>query len=105
MLQAIKYGHLITWPGLTEDAINRHLKLTPATAMGHGPYEPAAPEHTINLEGDHLEATNIGYRLVHKDPPRVRSRSRSGPTLHRLDGKVPGTIQQRKFIRHGLLCL
>jgi hypothetical protein len=35
MLQAVKDGHLITWPGLTEDAIHRHLKLTPATAMGH----------------------------------------------------------------------
>jgi hypothetical protein len=35
MLQAAKEGHLITWPGLTEDAINKHLKLTPATAMGH----------------------------------------------------------------------
>jgi hypothetical protein len=35
MLQAIKDGHLITWPGLTEEAINKHLKLTPATAMGH----------------------------------------------------------------------
>jgi hypothetical protein len=35
MLQAVKDGHLITWPGLTEDDINEHLKLTPATAMGH----------------------------------------------------------------------
>jgi hypothetical protein len=35
LLQAVKDGHLITWPGLTEDAINKHLKLTPATAMGH----------------------------------------------------------------------
>jgi hypothetical protein len=35
MLQAVKDGQLITWPGLTEDAINKHLKLTPATAMGH----------------------------------------------------------------------
>jgi hypothetical protein len=35
MLQAVKDGHFITWPGLTEDAINKHLKLTPATAMGH----------------------------------------------------------------------
>jgi hypothetical protein len=35
MLQAVKVGHLITWPGLTEDAINKHLKLTPVTAMGH----------------------------------------------------------------------
>jgi hypothetical protein len=35
MLHAVKDGHLITWPGLTEDAINKHLKLTPATAMSH----------------------------------------------------------------------
>jgi hypothetical protein len=35
MLQAVKHGHLITWPGLTEDASNKHLKLTPVTAMGH----------------------------------------------------------------------
>jgi hypothetical protein len=35
MLQAVKDGHLITWPGLAEDAFNKHLKLTPATAMVH----------------------------------------------------------------------
>jgi hypothetical protein len=35
LLQAVKNGHLITWPGLTEDTIHKHLKLTPATAMGH----------------------------------------------------------------------
>jgi hypothetical protein len=35
LLQAVKNGHLITSPGLTEQAINKHLRLTPATAMGH----------------------------------------------------------------------
>jgi hypothetical protein len=35
MLQAVKDGHLITWTGLTEHAINKHLTLTLATAMGH----------------------------------------------------------------------
>jgi hypothetical protein len=35
LLQADKNGHLVTWPGLTEKAINKHLKLTPATTMGH----------------------------------------------------------------------
>jgi hypothetical protein len=35
LIKAIKQGHLATWPGLTEDAINNNLKLTPATAMGH----------------------------------------------------------------------
>jgi hypothetical protein len=35
LLQAVKNGHLVTWPGLTEDAIHKHLKLTLATVMGH----------------------------------------------------------------------
>jgi hypothetical protein len=35
LLQAVKNGHLVTWPGLTEDAVHKHLKLTLATAMGH----------------------------------------------------------------------
>jgi hypothetical protein len=35
MLQAVKNGYLITWPGLTADNINSHLKLTLAIAMGH----------------------------------------------------------------------
>jgi hypothetical protein len=30
LLQAVKDGHLITWPGLTENVIHKHLKLTPA---------------------------------------------------------------------------
>jgi hypothetical protein len=35
LLQAVKNGHIVTWPGLTEEAINKHLKLMLATAMGH----------------------------------------------------------------------
>jgi hypothetical protein len=35
LLQAVKNGHLITWPGHTEQAINKHLKMTPTTFMGH----------------------------------------------------------------------
>jgi hypothetical protein len=35
LLQAVKNSHLITWPGLTEQTINKRLKLTPATTMGH----------------------------------------------------------------------
>jgi hypothetical protein len=35
LFQAVKDGHLITRPGLAEDAIHKHLRLTPATAMGH----------------------------------------------------------------------
>jgi hypothetical protein len=35
LVKAVKQGHLATWPGLTDDAINTHLKLTPVTAMRH----------------------------------------------------------------------
>jgi hypothetical protein len=35
LLQAVKNGHLVTWPGLTEDTIHKQLKLTPDTVMGH----------------------------------------------------------------------
>jgi hypothetical protein len=35
LLQAVKNVHLVTWPGLTEEAIHKHLQCTPATAMGH----------------------------------------------------------------------
>jgi hypothetical protein len=35
LAQAINRGHLVTWPGLMVEAVNKHLKLTPATAMGH----------------------------------------------------------------------
>jgi hypothetical protein len=35
LLQVAKHGHLITWPCLTEQAINKHLILIPVTAMGN----------------------------------------------------------------------
>jgi hypothetical protein len=35
LIHAVKKGHLATWPGLTGDAINKYLKMTPVTAMGH----------------------------------------------------------------------
>jgi hypothetical protein len=37
LLQAVKKGHLTIWPGLTEDAINKPLKVMPALAMGKAP--------------------------------------------------------------------
>jgi hypothetical protein len=35
LIKAVKQRHLTTWPGFTEYTINKHLKLTPATAMGN----------------------------------------------------------------------
>jgi hypothetical protein len=34
LLRAVKKGHLTTWTGLTEEAISKNLKMTPATEMG-----------------------------------------------------------------------
>jgi hypothetical protein len=56
MLQAVKDGHLITWPGLTEDAINKHLKLMPATAMGH-----------MNQRSQNIRSTSKA--TIEKQPP------------------------------------
>jgi hypothetical protein len=69
LLQAVKYGHLITWPGLTEDAINKHLKLTPATAMGH--MKQICKKHKAHIENADCGPTNTEHRLGHKNPPRV----------------------------------
>jgi hypothetical protein len=35
ILNAVKRGNFLKWPGLTEEAINTHFKMTPATVMGH----------------------------------------------------------------------
>jgi hypothetical protein len=74
MSQAVKAIHLITWPGLTEDAINKHLKLTPATAMGH------MNQRRQNIRSTSKEPVekknNTGHRLGHQNPPRVCRRSR-----------------------------
>jgi hypothetical protein len=35
LLQSVNKVHLTTWLGLTKDTINKHLKMTPATEMGH----------------------------------------------------------------------
>jgi hypothetical protein len=98
MLQAIKDGHLITWPGLTEDAINKHLRLTPVTAMG----QTSGARTYDQPRRHHLRNNNHRTRLGRQDPPRVRSRCRPGSALHRLDGKILGAIQQRKLLCDGM---
>jgi hypothetical protein len=55
LLQAVKNGHLITWPGLTEQAINKHLKLTPAAATGH------LNQHRQNIR--YTSKTSITYDM------------------------------------------
>jgi hypothetical protein len=103
MLQAVKYGHLITWPGLTEDAINKHLRLTPATAMGLMNQQrqnmrstwKAPIEKQPTLDTDFGTKTHLVYALVIDQ----------GQLYTDLTGEVPGAKQQRKLICDGLLCL
>jgi hypothetical protein len=64
MLQAVKDGHLITWPGLTEDAINNYLKLTPYTAMGHinQRRQNIRPTSKAPIEKQQSPDTNVGTK-------------------------------------------
>jgi hypothetical protein len=54
LLQDVKNGHIITWPGLTEQAINKHLKITPATAMGHmnQPHQKIRSTSKVSITSD-----------------------------------------------------
>jgi hypothetical protein len=100
MLQAVKDGHLITWPGLTEDAINKHLKLTPTTAMGHmnqrhqnirwtskAPIEKQQPPDT-----DLGTKTHLVYAVVVDQ----------GQLYTDLTGKFP--VRSSKGNYYGMLC-
>jgi hypothetical protein len=51
MLQAVKDGQLITWPGF--DGRRYQQTFETDAVHGHGPYEPAATEYKIKLEGTH----------------------------------------------------
>jgi hypothetical protein len=72
MLQAVKDGHLITWPSLTENAIHKHLKLTPATAMVHmnqrrqniRSTSKASTEKQQPPDKDLGTKTHLGYAVV-----------------------------------------
>jgi hypothetical protein len=105
MLQAVKDGHLITWPGLTEDAINKKLKLTPATAMGH-----------MNQRRQNIRSTSKAP--IEKQPtPDIDLGTKThlvyavlvdqGQLYTDLTGKFPVRSSKGNsyVICHGLLCL
>jgi hypothetical protein len=67
-LQAVKNGYLISWPGLTEQAINKNLKPTPVTAMGHlnqcRENIRSTPKTTItsDMEDEAVTPTSLGIK-------------------------------------------
>jgi hypothetical protein len=103
LLQAVKDGHLITWPGLTEDAIHKHLKLTPATAMGHMNQRRQNIRYTLKTpisdaptaDTDLGTKTHLMYAVVVDQ----------GQLYTDLTGKFPVRSSKGKLICHGLLCL
>jgi hypothetical protein len=68
LLQAVRNGHLITWPGLNEQAINTHLKMTVATAMGHmnqGPqniWSTSKVSITYDIEDESVIPVGLGSK-------------------------------------------
>jgi hypothetical protein len=70
ILQAVKNGHLITWPGLTEQAINKHLKMIPATAMGHlhqlrqNIWSTSKASITSDMEDEAVATAGLGSKCI-----------------------------------------
>jgi hypothetical protein len=94
MLQAVKDGHLITWSGLLEDTINKHLKLTPARAMGHMNQRRQNIRSTSRapIEKQPTTDTDLGTKthLVYvkliplpQPPMRARTDARTNPSTQR----------------------
>jgi hypothetical protein len=54
LLQAVKDGHLITWTGLTEDAIHKHLKLQTLRSTSKTPIADAPTADTEVGKKTHL---------------------------------------------------
>ena len=51
MLQAIHNNHLLDWPGLTIENVNKYLDETPATAKGH------LDQHRMNIKSTKITST------------------------------------------------
>jgi hypothetical protein len=104
LLQAVKNGHLVTWPGLTEKAINKHLKLTPATTMGN-----------MNQRRQNIRSTSKTPITSYIEDVTVTPASLGTKThlvyailvdqgqLHGFNGKISGEVQQGQLVRRGLL--
>jgi hypothetical protein len=70
LLRVVKNGQLITWPGLTEQAINKHLKFMPATAMGHMKQRrqnirsTSKNPVTSNIEDESVTPAGLGTKTI-----------------------------------------
>jgi hypothetical protein len=60
LINAVKKGHLATWPGLTEDAINKHLEMTPATHMNQKRQNIHSTNKEVKPESEDEDMTTSG---------------------------------------------
>jgi hypothetical protein len=68
LLQAVKKVHLTTRPGLTEHAINKHLKMTPEAAMGYmnqrrqNIHPTSKDSITYSIEDETVKHAGLGFK-------------------------------------------
>jgi hypothetical protein len=105
LLQAVKNGHLVTWPGLTEKAINKHLKLTPSTTMRHmnqrhqNIRSTSKPPITSDIEDVTVTPAGLGTKTHLVYAVLVDQ----GQLYTDLTGKNSSEVQQGQLVRHGML--
>jgi hypothetical protein len=93
LIKAVKQGHLATWPGPTEYTINKHLKLTPATAMEH------MNQKWQNIHSTSKVVTITSDLEVTRDTIFcLRCSDWSGSTIHWFKWKISSTIQKRQLV-------
>jgi hypothetical protein len=104
LLQAVENGHLITWPGLTEKAINKHLKLTPATAMGHMNQRRQNIRSTSKtpITSDIEDFTTTNTNLGTKTHPAYAVLVDQGQLYMDLTGKFP--LRSSKGNSYAMVC-
>jgi hypothetical protein len=69
---------------------------------GHGPFEPETPAHKIHLESAHLETTNTGHRLGHKNHLMYAIVVDQGQLYTDLTGKFP--VRSSKGNSYVMVC-
>jgi hypothetical protein len=68
LINSVKKGNLATWPGLTEEAIDTYLEMTPATAMGH-----------MNQKRQNIHSTNKKVKSESEDEDNTPSGTGENP--------------------------
>jgi hypothetical protein len=102
LLHAVKNGHLVTWPGIPEKAINKHLKLTPATPIGN------MNQRLQNIRSTSKTPTTSDIEDVTATPPTSGKKTHlvyavlvdQGQLYTYLEGKFPMTSSKGNWCNY-----